>query len=238
MARTDRVRKETVVLYETTLTRQVADSYRHLGWWRDRLLNDGVAEAVAQYPGRTALVDARGRITYATLQERADHCALALLVHGIRKGDVVTAQLPNWNEFAILTLALERIGAVINPLAPVFRQHELRVMLRLAGSVAVVIPAIFRGSDDTAMYAELRRDTPSHKQLIVVGDTSNDDVNGVLSWSQLLATGAEHAATRPVLDWLRPSPDDVTALEFTPAQPVSPKASCTRLTHSAPRLTR
>ena len=94
MARTDRVRKETVVLYETTLTRQVADSYRYLGWWRDRLLNDGVAEAVAQYPGRTALVDARGRITYATLQERADHCALALLVHGIRKGDVVTAQLP------------------------------------------------------------------------------------------------------------------------------------------------
>jgi non-ribosomal peptide synthetase component E (peptide arylation enzyme) len=69
-------------------------------------------------PGRTALVDARGRMTYAALQMQVDQCALGLLGLSIRRGDVVTAQLPNWNEFVVLTLALERIGAVINPVAP------------------------------------------------------------------------------------------------------------------------
>ena len=53
---------------------------------------------------------------------------------------MVAAQLPNWNEFVVLTLALERIGAVINPIAPIFREHELRVMLQLGRSVAAVIP--------------------------------------------------------------------------------------------------
>ena len=113
------------------------------------------AGAVAQHPGRTALVDSRGRMTYAELEQQAEQCALGLLLLGVRHGDVLTVQLPNWNEFVVLTLALERIGAVINPVAPIFRQRELSVMLQLAGSVAVVIPANFRGWDYPAMYAEL-----------------------------------------------------------------------------------
>ena len=80
--------KETVVLYETTLTRELADRYRAAGWWPDRLLNDAVAEAIAQHPGRTALVDSRGRMTYAELAQQADQCALGLLVLGVRHGDV------------------------------------------------------------------------------------------------------------------------------------------------------
>jgi cyclohexanecarboxylate-CoA ligase len=218
-----RAKADTAVLYETILTRELANRYRAAGWWPDRLLNDAVAEAAARRPGRIALVDAHHRMTYAELQAQADHCALGLLVLGVRRGDVVTAQLPNWNEFVVLTLALERIGAVINPVAPIFRQRELGVMLKLAGSVAVVIPASFRGWDYPAMYADLRRATPSLKHVIVVGDASDDDAEGMLSWSQLLATGAEQSATGPVLDWLRPSPNDVTTLEFTSGTTGEPK---------------
>src|SRR5215212_11166585 len=125
-------RRRAAMLYETTLTREAIDRNRAAGWWPDRLLTDDVALAVARYPRRIALVDSRGRLTYGELQERADQCALALLALGVRHGDVVAAQLPNWNEFVVLTLALERIGAVINPVAPIFRQRELRVMLGLA----------------------------------------------------------------------------------------------------------
>ena len=210
------------MLYETTLTRELADRYRAAGWWPDRLLNDAVAEAVLRHPGRTAMVDARGRMTYAELQQLADQCALGLLLLGVRHGDVLTVQLPNWNEFVVLTLALERIGAVINPVAPIFRQRELSVMLQLAESVAVVIPVRFRGWDYPAMYAELLPDAPSLKHLIVV-DGLFDNVDGRLSWTQLLASGAEQAAARPALDWLRPSPDEVTSLGFTSGTTGQPK---------------
>src|SRR5579863_3924068 len=108
-------REERPMFFETILTRRDADRYRAAGWWPDRLLNDALAVAVARSPGRTALVDGRGRMSYATLQAQVDQCAFGLLTLGIRHGDVVTAQLPNWNEFVVLTLALERIGAVINP---------------------------------------------------------------------------------------------------------------------------
>jgi cyclohexanecarboxylate-CoA ligase len=161
-------------------------------------------------------------MTYAELREQVDRCALGLLVLGIRHGDAVTVQLPNWSEFAVVALALERIGAVINPVAPVFRQHELGVMLRLAGSVAAVMPARFRGWDYPAMYAELRADAPSVRHLIVV-DSSQDKLDGSLSWTTLLARGAEHLAVRPTLDWLRPSPDDITSLGFTSGTTGEPK---------------
>jgi cyclohexanecarboxylate-CoA ligase len=213
------------VLYETILTREAADRFRAAGWWPDRLLNDALAVAVARYPGRVALVDARNRMTYATLQVQVDQCALGLLAIGIRHGDVVTAQLPNWNEFVVLTLALERIGAVINPVAPIFRYHELRTMLRLSRSTAAVIPATFRSWDYPAMYAELNEDSPDLKHVIVIDSaaTASGRDDGMLSWSQLLARGATLSANRQSLDWLRPSPDDVTAMMFTSGTTGEPK---------------
>src|SRR5262249_35484659 len=112
----------------------------------------------------------------------------------IRHGDAVTVQLPNWSEFGVVMLALERIGAVINPVAPIFRRRELGVMLRLAGSVAAVMPSSFRGWDYPAMYAELGTDAPALQRLIVV-DGAQDTLTGSLSWTKLLAVGAAHLAT-------------------------------------------
>src|SRR5215831_10516401 len=211
------------MFFETILTRNAAHEYRATGWWTDRLLNDALTVAVARYPGRIALVDGRGRMTYATLQAQVDQCALGLLALGIRHGDVVTAQLPNWNEFVVMTLALERIGAVINPVAPIFRHRELRVMLRLAGSVAAVIPARFRNWDYRAMYADLKADAPALKQLVVIDGATEGHDEGSLSWPQLLAKGAAQSVSRKVLDWCRPSPDDVAQLIFTSGTSGEPK---------------
>ena len=40
-------------------------------------------------------------------------------------GDIVALQVPNWWEFVVTSLACGRIGAVVNPLMPIFREREL-----------------------------------------------------------------------------------------------------------------
>jgi cyclohexanecarboxylate-CoA ligase len=208
------------VLYETRLTLELADQYRAAGCWPETLLNDALAESVARQPRHTAVIDARCRVTYAELQQYADQCALGLVDLGVRRGDAVLVQLPNWSEFVVATLALERIGAVINPVAPIFRQHELRSMLRLANPVAAIFASEFRGWDHAAMFVELQAETPSLRSLIGVDDQAEARVT---PWRQLLARGAELAKYQPALAWLRPSPDDVTELMFTSGTTGEPK---------------
>ena len=97
-------------------------------------------------------------------------CAAASLERmGIGRGDIVSVQLPNWWEFAVIALAAFRVGAVVNPLMPIFRERELSYMLEFAGSEGlVVVPKIFRGFDHEAMAKSLKRDLPKLAHVVVV----------------------------------------------------------------------
>jgi cyclohexanecarboxylate-CoA ligase len=77
--------------------------------------------------------------------------AAGLRQRGVGPGDVVAIQLPNWWEFAVVALAANRIGAVVNPLMPIFREREMAYMLDFAQAKVLVVPQVFRGFDHAAM---------------------------------------------------------------------------------------
>ena len=118
-------------------------------------------------PSRTAFVGRNSalrqeiRLTYAELGERVDKIAAGLIERGIGRGDVVAFQLPNWWEFTALFYACSRIGAVANPLMPIFRQRELRFMMGFAEAKIAVVPALWRNFDHIAMMREIRPDLPN-----------------------------------------------------------------------------
>ena len=194
------------------------ERYRHLGQWPGTLLQDHLQRAVAAHPEKPAVIDARGRLSYEEVAIATDEAALGLLQLGIRAGDVVTAQLPNWNEFVVLRLACERIGAIVNPVAPIFREREVRVMLRLAEPKVAFIARRFRNFDHPALYATLRPEVPSLRHVLEVGDGVEPD-----GWQELLGAGREAWAHRAALEWLRPQPDDVTEFIFTSGTTGEPK---------------
>jgi len=141
-----------------------ADAARRGGFWPDRNLLDDLAARLTETPDREALIAYRsesGRresYTYRDLDRMARRLAGALARRGVGRGDVISAQLPNWPEFVLLYLASLHLGATLNPLMPIFRARELRFMLAHAESKVLVIPSRFRSFDYRAMIAEVRPD--------------------------------------------------------------------------------
>ncbi|MBI4506008.1 MAG: AMP-binding protein [Chloroflexi bacterium] len=207
---------------ETTLTEEMRQRFYAAGRWKDHVLTDYLDRAAARWPAKPAIVDPFRRITYGELRPLVDRVAAGFLARGIGPGDVVTVQLPNWIEFVVAHLALERIGAVTNSAMTIFRQAEMRFILRFAESKAIVIPSTFRRFDHTAMIAELWPELPELQHVFVVGD---DVPSGMESFRAFMARPWEReaAAEHRRLAGMRRNPDEVVLLIFTSGTTGEPK---------------
>ena len=142
---------------QTTLTAEKIDRYTAEGLVDrpDHHRRPGRGRRRAPRTGSPPSPRAR-RSPTASSRRRSVRVALGLLELGVRPGDVVSYQLPNWTEFLVLHHAATRIGAVNNPLIPIYRDREVGFMVGLAESKVLVVPQEFRGFDYPAMVERLR----------------------------------------------------------------------------------
>lgn len=151
------------------------DEAKASGLWLDKTLLDFLDEVAPSRLDQLAVVDANSetgqanRLTYQALLNLSKRIGLGLAALGVERGDVVSFQLPNWWQFVALHLACLRIGAVTNPLMPIFRHRELRFMLGLAESKVMIVPQAFRGFDYAAMMNEVRSELPALKHVFAIG---------------------------------------------------------------------
>ena len=190
------------------------------GWWIDRQIVDFADAAAARSPDKTAIIDSRGACTFEDLRRLSIRCACGFVALGIVSGEVISLQLPNWREWTILHLAATRIGAITNPLAPIFRDRELAFMLRLAESRLLAIPRRFRNYDHLALALRLKPEIPSLSHILVL---DGEAPAGTLSWDEFIATSWEERVDPATLVPMRPSPDAVTELVFTSGTTGDPK---------------
>ncbi|MET8800244.1 AMP-binding protein [Nocardia sp. NPDC004568] len=201
--------------FDTLLSSELIDRYTRAGYWGDRVITDYLDEWASRTPDKVAFVDSRRQVTFAELKQLSDRCALGLLELGVGPGDVVSFQVPNWIEWIVLHYAVSRIGAINNPLIPVYREREVGFMVGLAKSKVLVIPDSFRGFDYPAMYGGL--DLPSVEHTLVIGDSSGG------SWDEFMATPWEERRDPASLADYRPDPNEVTLLIFTSGTTDEPK---------------
>jgi len=193
--------------------------------WANRLPIDDLDDAVRMAPGRTAFVGRNStqrrevRLTYAEFGERVDKIAAGLLDCGVGRGDVVAFQLPNWWEFTALFYACNRIGAVANPLMPIFRQRELRFMMGFAEAKVAVVPALWRGFNHAGMLREIRGELPHLRHVFVVGGTGEESFERAF-----LDRPSPSEGECRRLAALRPEPDEVVELIYTSGTSGEPKA--------------
>ncbi|WP_458352487.1 AMP-binding protein [Peribacillus frigoritolerans] len=203
---------------ETILTQEYVEKYRCV--WPNRTILDYLNDAIVKHPDKIAIIDKKSSFTYKQLGKLVDRIALGLLHIGLGKGDVVSFQLPNWNEFIILHYAVTRIGAISNPLIPIYRDREIGYMVGMAESKMIVVPDYFRGFYYPDMIERLSHQWPSMKHIYVIGDNAP---NGMKLFSSLFEEPWEERMDSSILDQITHDPNDVTEIIFTSGTTGSPK---------------
>lgn len=194
-------------------------------------LRTRIDEAVARFPGRTALVYKRDgawvRVTYAALGERVRRAAEGFARLGVApKRERVALMLENGPEWVEVYSALAGTGVTVVPMDPKLRGPEIAHMLEDSQAVAVVAEA-----SHTATLAEILPGIPSVRSVVLVG--------GVLAPAAIAACRTEAyeelLAASPVperggrYDTSRPSGGDIASIIYTSGTTGKPKGAM--LTH-------
>jgi cyclohexanecarboxylate-CoA ligase len=137
------------------------------------LIFEEVARHARERPDALAVIEvgAGGAVrewSFSELSDASDRWAALLLQLDVQPGDPVAFQLPNVLEFVAISLGALRIGAVCEPLMPIFREHELEFMLRESGARVLVVPASFRHHDHATMAIELKNRVPGLEHVVVL----------------------------------------------------------------------
>jgi acyl-CoA synthetase (AMP-forming)/AMP-acid ligase II len=131
-----------------------------------------VAARAAATPDALCAVDERdARLSFGELHARAERVAAALAQRGVGPDVRVSWQLPTWIESFVLVAALARLGAVQNPLLPIYREREIGFIVRQVRPRLLVVPCMFRGFDHAALaervLAGLARDGALGCEILV-----------------------------------------------------------------------
>ena len=182
--------------------------YLESGLWSNITLHEVFAEIAKEFADAKALIDEHGSETFTEFAANAEALAAGLLGVGVKPGDLVSVQLPNWREFAYLQVALSRIGAVIHPMHTVYRELEIEQLLRFCGSNAVVLPEEFKGFRYADAVTQMRGRLPDLHTVVVARGEAADAV----PFSALIEEGSDHLHR---LADIVVDPDDVFYINFT-----------------------
>jgi len=199
----------------TRLTPGLIAEYTRKGYWSDKVFTDCADKVVEKYNQRELLVDGDKRFTFGEIDSMADNLAANLQGLGIKKGDVVSVELPNWYQVQVTYLATAKLGCIVNPIVPIYRDREVHFILRQAHSVAFIIPSQFRGFDYAAMAERLWPELPQLKQVLVVGEPVP---RRMFSLDRLIDTPAGKKLRRAKID-----ANEVKLLNYTSGTTAEPK---------------
>jgi cyclohexanecarboxylate-CoA ligase len=192
---------------------EIGRTYREKGLWRHETLPARFAAVRAAGGDREALIDGPTRVTFSAFGASVARVAGHLTEIGVGLGDVVSWQLPNWWEAAVVHHAALRIGAVPNPLNMIYRGRELRFVLAEAQPAVLVVPKKFRGFDRASLARTLQEEKLVGHVVVARGD-----VLGAHALSEWLE---QRPAAEPPSPLQRPS--DPALLLYTSGTTSDPK---------------
>ncbi|UCH06664.1 MAG: AMP-binding protein [Deltaproteobacteria bacterium] len=91
-----------------------------------------------QYPDRTAVLYLGKHFSYSELRDLSERFAGSLVDMGVRKGDRVMLYISNCIQWVIAFLGIQKIGAVVVPVSPIYTSFEIEYMIRDSGTETII----------------------------------------------------------------------------------------------------
>src|SRR3974390_1180401 len=91
-----------------------------------------------KYPHRPAILFLGEKFTYARLRDLIDRFATALNQLGLKKGEKVMLYITNSSQWVISFFAIQKIGAVVVPVAPIYTSFEIEYMINDSGAETII----------------------------------------------------------------------------------------------------
>ena len=192
--------------------------HQSTGEWPQPSLSTLLENRARMDPGGTYLIEGLReggrRFSFRDVDLRARRMAVALSRLGVRAGDVVSWQLPNWMESAALAAAIDRLGAISNPIITIYREREVAFACRQAASRVLVVPGSVRGIDHRDLAQTVQAQSASLEHVVTV---RAEPASGQQAIESLEDDPAEPLPPSPH------GPHDVSSIFYTSGTTADPK---------------
>ncbi|HTH27957.1 MAG TPA: AMP-binding protein [Sphingobium sp.] len=188
---------------------ELAARYRRMGFWVDETLTELLDKGLRENPAQRYRIWSDDRPydgTFGDVRDKALRLAASFVAMGVKPGDVISFQLPNWIEGVIAFMATLYTGAVSLPIVQIYGSKEMRFVLQETKARLHVTVDRFRHIDYRANIEAMLPDLPALERVIYIDQDFPD----------LLAT-------EPLAEPVQVHPDTPVMLGYTSGTTSDPK---------------
>ena len=178
-------------------------------------------DTAERFPDKLAFIYPM-EMTFKQFKEQVDIFATALKNLGVKKGDRVALYIPNSIQWEIVFYGLEKAGAIMVPMNPLFKETEVKYEANDSGAETIVVfqplyPIVAAVKDKTNL-----------KTIIIIESEENKGnlkmPEGAIGWSELMKSTKSDPP-----EYVFNPKEDLAALVYTSGTTGLPKG--TMLTH-------
>ena len=212
--------------WTTRLDDDMVAHFTASGQWKGQTLAGSAAHWANKAPATPVVIDDVAMLTFADLYEKGLRLAAALRSNGVKPGEVISFQLPNWHETLVINLAASLGGFICNPIVPIYRDAEVGYILKHSRTRVFFIPRHFRSIDYLAMVERLRSGLPELQTVVVLreeANAGNAGNAGYVAYGDLLASQQAEDQTMLAASFPPIDPNAIKLLLYTSGTTGDPK---------------
>ncbi len=181
---------------------------------------DLVAQRAQTLGDASAIIDGNTTISFASLAERVDEAARALIAMGLERGDRAAIWAPNMWEWIVAALAINTAGAVMVPVNTRYKGLEAAYLLEKSGAKTLFTVTGFLDVDYVALLRDAGAKLPELRDVVVL---RGDAPDGTMAYQSFLARAKDVSSDAAKRRAVEIDPDDIADVLFTSGTTGKPK---------------